>query len=138
LRNIFKSVIYGSGPFGILASGILASGILASGILATSESAFAQSAPAGGGPPAYMQMLPLLVGGALLIFMNFKSQAKKQKDQKAFNEKLKRGDRVITASGILGQIEGLTDTFITLEIAKDVKIKILKSQIIGLQDEVKS
>ncbi len=121
-KSFIYSFIYGVVPFGILAS---------------SEIAFAQAAP-GGGPPAYMQMLPLLVGGALLIFMNFKSQAKKQKDQKSFIEKLKRGDRVITGSGILGSIEGITDTFITLEIAKDVKIKILKSQVIGLQDEVKS
>ena len=63
---------------------------------------------------------------------------KKQKQQKTFLEGLKRGDRVVTASGILGSVEGLTESFITLEIASDVKIKILKSQIAGLQDEVKS
>ena len=115
-------------------------GLVGAVALLSTSSALAQQAgsTAQGGPPAYLQMLPLLIGGALLIFMNFKAQAKKQKDQKSFLEKLKRGDRVITGSGILGSIEGLTDAFITLEIAKDVKIKILKSQIVGLQDEVKS
>ncbi len=122
MRNLFSGLAILISIFGL--------------ILGSASLAFAQAAP--GGPPAYMQMLPLLIGCALLIYMNFKSQAKKQKEQKSFLEKLKRGDRVITGSGILGSIEGLTDTYITLEIAKDVKIKILKSQIIGLQDEVKS
>ncbi len=101
-----------------------------------SEAAFAQAAT--GGPPAYMQVIPIIFAFAIIIFMQSRSQMKKQKQQKTFLDGLKRGDRVVTASGILGSVEGLTETFITLEIASDVKIKILKSQIAGLQDEVKS
>ena len=42
---------------------------------------------------------------------------------------LKQGDEVITTSGILGTVRGLTEKVVTLEIADDVKIKILKSQV---------
>ena len=93
---------------------------------------------AAGGPPALLQVVPIIFAFVIIIFMQSRSQMKKQKQQKTFLEGLKRGDRVVTASGILGSVEGLTENFITLEIASDVKIKILKSQIAGLQDEVKS
>jgi preprotein translocase subunit YajC len=46
---------------------------------------------------------------------------------------LKRGESVVTTSGILGTIEGITDTYVTLEIAEDVRIKILRSQILSSQ-----
>lgn len=42
---------------------------------------------------------------------------------------VKRGDEVITSSGILGRVEGITDQFVTLEIAEGVKVKMLRSQI---------
>lgn len=105
-------------------------------ILISSSSALAQAAS--GGAPAYLQVVPIVFAFVIIIFMQSRSQMKKQKQQKSFLEGLKRGDRVVTASGILGSVEGLTDAFITLEIATNVKIKILKTQIAGLQDEVKS
>ncbi len=105
-------------------------------ILIFGSAASAQGAQ--GGPPAWLQVVPIVFAFVIIIFMQSRTQMKKQKQQKAFLEALKRGDRVVTASGILGSVEGLTETFITLEIANDVRIKILKSQIAGLQDEVKS
>ena len=59
----------------------------------------------------------------------------KGKKHSEFLEKLKRGDEVLTNSGIFGRIEGITDQFVTLEIADEVRIKILKSQIAGLPKE---
>jgi preprotein translocase subunit YajC len=46
---------------------------------------------------------------------------------------LKRGDEVITSSGILGRIEGITDQFVTVEIADGVKVKMLRTQIATTQ-----
>ncbi len=97
---------------------------------------FAQAA--GGGAPAWMQAVPFLFAFGIIMYMQSRSQVKKQKQQKSFLEGLKRGDRIVTASGILGSVEGLTEAFVTLEIASNVKIKILRTQIAGLQDEVKS
>ena len=105
-------------------------------MLISSNLAFAQTAPSG--PPAFLQVVPIIFAFVIIIFMQSRSQMKKQKQQKSFLEGLKRGDRVVTASGILGSVEGLTESFITLEIANDVKIKILKNQIASMQDEVKS
>ncbi len=95
------------------------------------SSAFAQGAPggAGGSPPIIMQLIPFAFMMVVLYFLMIRPQAKKQKTHTEFLQKLKRGDEVITSSGILGTVEGLTDTFLTLEIAPNVRIKILRSQV---------
>ena len=82
--------------------------------------------------PSFLeQMFPfiLIIGVFYLIFI--RPQAKQRKEHIKFLSEMKRGDDVITMSGFLGKIEGLTDKFITLEIASGVKVKILKNQIAG-------
>lgn len=90
--------------------------------------AFAQAAP-GASPPMYMQLIPFAFMMVVLYFLMIRPQARKQKAHLEFLQKLKRGDEVVTSSGILGTVEGLTDTFVTLEIAPNVRIKVLRSQV---------
>lgn len=66
-----------------------------------------------------------------MYFFIFRPQMRKAKEQQTFLNSLKRGDEVVTHSGILGRIEGLTDSVITLEISDGVRIKILKTQVAG-------
>lgn len=95
--------------------------------------AFAQAA-AGGSQPSTMEMfLPFIFIFVIFYFLIIRPQAKRQKDHQKFVTELKRGDAVITTSGILGTIEGITDTFVTLEIADGVRVKILRSQILSSQ-----
>lgn len=92
--------------------------------------AHAQSAPAAGaGPSPILQMVPIIGIFVIMYFMMIRPQAKRQKQHQEFLTKLKRGDEVLTNGGLLGRIEGLTDLFVTLEIAPDVRIKILRTQI---------
>lgn len=88
------------------------------------------SAPAQ--PGMLESMLPLAVIFVVFYFFIIRPQAKNRKEHQKVLESLKRGDKVLTASGILGTIEGLTDAFVTLEIAEGVSVKILRSQISGL------
>ena len=46
--------------------------------------------------------------------------------------KLDKGDEVVTTGGILGRISEVNDTFVTLEIADGVRIKVQKAQITQL------
>lgn len=90
------------------------------------------TAPAAGQQPSMLEaVFPFVVMFVILYFMLLRPQMKKQKQQQTFVSSLKRGDEVITHSGILGKIEGLTDQFVTLEIADSVRIKMLRSQIAG-------
>jgi len=76
-----------------------------------------------------MQFVPIGVMFAVMYFLMIRPQSNKAKAHQTFVSSLKRGDEVVTASGILGRIEGLTEQFVTLEISPDVRIKILRSQI---------
>lgn len=91
--------------------------------------AFAQDAPAPQGP-TLLDQLPFILGMILIFyFLMIRPQQKRAKAHQDFIKNLKRGDQVLTSGGIFGTIEGLTDDFVTLEIADDVKIRILKAQI---------
>ncbi len=80
--------------------------------------------------PNFMEMmLPFVVIFAVFYFLIIRPQGKKQKEHQGFLTQLKRGDEVVTSSGILGTIDGLTDLYVTLEIATNVKIKVLRAQI---------
>jgi preprotein translocase subunit YajC len=80
-------------------------------------------------PNLFEMMLPFLVIFSVFYFLVIRPQGKKQKEHQGFLTTLKRGDEVVTASGILGTIDGLTDLYVTLEVASNVKIKVLRTQI---------
>ena len=50
---------------------------------------------------------------------------------------LKMGDKVITSGGIYGTVVGLEDSAVQLRIADQVKVKVSRAAIAGLQPEVK-
>ncbi|MBK9294467.1 MAG: preprotein translocase subunit YajC [Oligoflexia bacterium] len=80
-------------------------------------------------------LFPLVVIMVVFYFLVARPQQKKLKEQQNFLANLKRGDSVLTTSGIFGEVVGITDLFITLQISENTKIKILKSQIARLAKE---
>lgn len=80
-------------------------------------------------PPAWMQFVPFVIIIGVFYFFLIRPQAKKQKDTQQFLTGLKVGDQVITQSGILGRITAMTDVIITLEVANNVQIKVLRAQV---------
>ncbi len=84
-------------------------------------------------PPAWMQFVPFIVIIGVFYFFLIRPQAKKQKETQSFLIGLKVGDQIITQAGILGRIAGLTDKLATLEIANNVQIKVLRTQILTSQ-----
>jgi preprotein translocase subunit YajC len=96
------------------------------------STALAQSAPAVAAKPTMAETLfPFAI--ILVFFYLFlgRPQQKKLKEQQTFLASLKRGDQVITSGGIFGEITGITEKFITLQVADNVRIKILRTQILG-------
>ncbi len=90
--------------------------------------AYAQSAgvPAGAG---FSQILILVVFVAIFYFMLIRPQQKRMKEQQAMLAKLASGDEVVTSGGILGRITEVGDTFVTLEVADGVRIRVQRGQI---------
>lgn len=86
----------------------------------------AAAAPGAGG---FSQIIILVVFVAIFYFMLIRPQQKRQKDQQAMLAKLTSGDEVVTSGGILGRITEVGDTFVTVEIAEGVRIKVQRGQI---------
>ncbi len=100
------------------------------------EAFLAQAAesPGGeGGGGFLVQFAPLLLMFVVIYFLMIRPQQKQAAKQKEYLAALKKGDEVVTASGIFGKIDAVEDQLVRLEIARDVKIRVLKTQIAGPQ-----
>ncbi len=97
----------------------------AAGFLLASQ-AFGEAAPAGAG---VSQFVPLVLMFGIFYFLIIRPQQKKQKLHAQFLTELKRGDRVVTSSGIIGTIKTLSDAYINLEIEDGVCLKLLRNHI---------
>jgi len=77
-----------------------------------------------------MQFAPILLIFVIFYFLIMRPQQKKAQAHQAMIKELRRGDRVVTAGGILGIIDKvINETEVSLEIAQDVKVRVLKSTI---------
>lgn len=88
----------------------------------------AEAAPAGGGLGAF---IPLILIFVIFYFLLIRPQQKKAKEHQQFLQALKIGDEVISSGGLQGNITGLTDTVVTLEIADKVRVKVARPYIMG-------
>jgi preprotein translocase subunit YajC len=66
---------------------------------------------------------------AIFYFFMIRPQQKRQKDIQKAREAIKPGDAVVTAGGIHGRIRDIGDTFMVVEIADGVKIKVDKLSV---------
>ena len=83
-------------------------------------------AAAGGGGMMWIMLIAMFV---IMYFFMIRPQNKKQKEIANFRKSLQVNQSVITAGGIHGTIKEITDDYIVLEIASNVKIKIDKNSI---------
>jgi preprotein translocase subunit YajC len=88
-------------------------------------------APADGTPPpsGMMSLLPFAAMFGVIYFLMIRPQQKKLKEQQQMLAELKKGDEILTNSGILGTVSGITEKVVTVEVADNVRVKMLKSQV---------
>ncbi|WP_240097158.1 preprotein translocase subunit YajC [Thermomonas flagellata] len=92
----------------------------------------AHAQAAGAAPAAPGLMSTLLFPILLLVIMYFlmiRPQLKRQKEHRAMLDKLAKGDEVITNGGIAGTVASLGDSFVTVEIADGVQVRVQKGAI---------
>ncbi len=77
------------------------------------------------------QFVPLILIFVVFYFLLIRPQQKKAKEHQSYLANLKKGDKVVTGGGIHGQITGITDSVVTLEIAENVRIKVNRGAIGG-------
>ena len=97
--------------------------------------AYAMGGSPGGGAGGLMGLLPILLMFVIFYFLLIRPQQKTARKHQDFIKNLKVGDRVVTTGGLHGEVKGLTDTTITLEIADKVRVKVTRSAISGSSQE---
>ena len=104
--------------------------------------AYAQDAAAGAGPlgnlGGIVQILPFVLVFAVFYFLLMRPQQQRQKQLKATVAALKRGDRVVTAGGILGVVQKVREgsSEIEVEIATGVRVMVLRDTISSVLGDV--
>src|SRR5438874_986171 len=87
-----------------------------------------QSAPNAPKPVGFTDMLvPFALMFGVIYFLTIRPQQKKVREQQELLGALKHGDDIVTTSGMLGKITGITDKVVTVELADNVRVKMLKS-----------
>jgi preprotein translocase subunit YajC len=122
------------GAAGLSAAGGKGEMILISGmIVPTSLANFVQAAQ----PSGITLFLPLVLIMVIFYFLMIMPAQRRQKKVNEMLKNLKNGDKVITNGGIYGTIVGLEGDAIQLRIADQVRIKVSRSAVAGLQLESK-
>jgi preprotein translocase subunit YajC len=76
---------------------------------------------------------PYLLILFIFYFLLIRPQQKRATEHRKFVEQLKNGDKVITESGLFGSVVGVDEDSVVLKIDDDVKVRVLKGKIAGLQ-----
>ena len=83
----------------------------------------------GGQGAGAMNLIMIILLIAIFYFFMIRPQQKKQKEIRKFRESIGEGDRVVTAGGIYGKIRSINDNIVSLQIAKDVVIRVDKGSV---------
>jgi preprotein translocase subunit YajC len=88
-------------------------------------------AAATGAVPGGSMMQFVFLGGIFLLFyfLIIRPQSKRAKEHKALVDGLAKGDEVVTNGGIIGRVSHVGDTFLGVEIADGVEVKIQRQAV---------
>ena len=91
--------------------------------------AWAQDGGAADGPSGLLSLVPFLLIFVIFYFLLILPQQRKQKEHKKMLEALKKGDKIITSSGIWGTITRLEKEVATVQIDDTTRVKIQRENI---------
>jgi preprotein translocase subunit YajC len=85
---------------------------------------------AGGAQPSMLGgILPLIIIFVVFWFLLLRPQMKRAKEHRELLSKLQKGDEVITSGGMAGRIEELGESFVVVEVADKVNVKVQRGAI---------
>ncbi len=77
--------------------------------------------------------IPIILIFVIMYFLLIRPQQKKIKEHKNMVDNLRKGDQVLTQGGIIGKITKVKEgEEIEVELAKDVKVSIIRSTIVNV------
>ncbi|MEJ2383634.1 MAG: preprotein translocase subunit YajC [Xanthomonadales bacterium] len=80
-------------------------------------------------PGGLMSFLPLIIIFVIFYFLLIRPQMKRAKEHKNLVANLSTGDEVVTNGGLLGKITKVGESFVTVELAENVRVRIQKHAV---------
>jgi len=93
------------------------------------------SQPQAGQPSIWVQLFPFALMLGIFYLLVLLPMRRRQKKIQEFQQALQVGDKVITTSGIYGQITKLTDASVQIQIAEKVRIEVARAAVGGYQGQ---
>jgi preprotein translocase subunit YajC len=88
------------------------------------------SATTGGLPALLSNAAPFIMMLAVFYFLLIRPNQKKLREHEDMVKSLRRGDKVVTAGGVIGVVSKVEDdNIVVLEIANEVKIRVIRDTI---------
>lgn len=81
------------------------------------------------GAAMFSSLMPIFLIFIVFYFLLIRPQSKKQKEHQKMLDNIKKGDRVITASGLYGTVHEIQGSIVKLKISENVNVQMLKSSI---------
>lgn len=99
-----------------------------------------QENPTTGGSPGGTaaligQFAPFLIVGVLFFVLLILPERKKQKQRAAMLGAIKKGDRVMTSSGMFGTVVSLSEEVVVLQVADGVRLRFTRSAVQTVVEE---
>ena len=80
-----------------------------------------------------VSLVPIFLVFGIFYFLLLAPMRKRQKALQKVVEGLKRGDKVVTNGGLIGEIAAVEDRIVHLKLGENMKVRVLKSAIAGLE-----
>jgi preprotein translocase subunit YajC len=82
------------------------------------------------------QMLPMFILIIVIFyFVIYRPQKQQREKQQGMISQLKKGDKVVTSGGIWGTVTNVGKETVTLQIAENAKIKVVREHIARLRGD---
>ena len=80
-------------------------------------------------PPAWAQMMPILVMFGVFYFLLIRPQMRQRKNRDAMLAELKKGDKIVTNGGLIATVVNVGPTVLEVKLNEETKVKIQRSAV---------
>ncbi len=111
--------------------------VLFAGLLLAAVALLGGCVPPGGEAEGFdwsiLIFIALIFG--VFYFLMIRPQRKRQKEHEELMTELRKGDRVITAGGIYGTVESLSDDSLVLKVESGATMRIARNSVVGRREK---
>lgn len=93
------------------------------------SAAHAQAAPGAQAPSMMSPLIMMVLFFAIFWFIAIRPQMKRAKEHRAMLGALGKGDEVVVAGGLLGRVEDIGESVVSVELAPGLTVKVQKHAI---------